>query len=335
MSGRRSRTRPNDPAAFDILDDLEGNKFASWVSAQSGLKAPHHNVDAPFSFAEAHAPGSIPPWLPLEPAKRFRTNKPLSPVDHEGHGRTFGVESDLGGLHKRAILALRRPVEPLQIDDLFSNSHQMKDFRRLWLVSLFLGYFGVDRFITGRYITGTLKLLTLGGLGLWWASDLFSIACGTAVDRGGHPFAGKRPHRLAAITASVLAVGVLTGAVAPQVAPYVESLKRETVRALTPPPPAPEWTAALPGSEGTGNGQTAELTVTGKHLRILAESEGLAYFHLQPVGGTIKGTMPAISLETASTKSVILDVEPGTYTVVVLAPSAKWKVMAEDLAPKR
>ena len=298
------------------------------------METPHLDVDAPFSFTDAHAPGSAPPWHPLKPAKGFRANKPLPAANHEGHRQALGVESDLSGLHKRAILALRRPAKPLDIDDLFAQAHVIGDFRRVWLVSLFLGFFGVDRFMTGRYVTGALKLLTLGGAGIWWAADLFALAAGSAVDGGGHPFGGKKSHRVIAFAISILAVGALTAAIAPQVAPYAESLKREAVRTVTLPAPAPEWKAALEGAEGSGNGQTPEIVVTGSQVRLLAEADGMAFFYFHPAGTSIDGTKPVISLQKAGTQNLILDVEPGTYMVSVLSPEANWKAAAEDLAPR-
>ncbi|OIO41357.1 hypothetical protein CO154_00585 [Candidatus Pacearchaeota archaeon CG_4_9_14_3_um_filter_31_7] len=44
------------------------------------------------------------------------------------------------------------------------------------LMSIFFGWIGVDRFIMGKVGTGILKLITLGGFGIWWLIDLILIA---------------------------------------------------------------------------------------------------------------------------------------------------------------
>lgn len=49
-----------------------------------------------------------------------------------------------------------------------------------WVVTLVLsiifGQLGVDRFIMGKIGTGILKLITVGGFGLWWLIDVILIA---------------------------------------------------------------------------------------------------------------------------------------------------------------
>lgn len=44
------------------------------------------------------------------------------------------------------------------------------------LMSLFFGTLGVDRFIMGHIGLGLLKLITGGGLGVWWLIDVILIA---------------------------------------------------------------------------------------------------------------------------------------------------------------
>ena len=46
------------------------------------------------------------------------------------------------------------------------------------LLSFLLGYLGVDRFYLGYYGMGVLKLLTLGGFGIWWLIDFIFIYTG-------------------------------------------------------------------------------------------------------------------------------------------------------------
>lgn len=62
-----------------------------------------------------------------------------------------------------------------------------------WVVALVLsilvGYVGADRFYLGRGGLGFLKLVTLGGGGLWWIIDIILIATRSARDGALRPVA--------------------------------------------------------------------------------------------------------------------------------------------------
>ncbi len=46
----------------------------------------------------------------------------------------------------------------------------------LLLLSIFLGGLGIDHFMTGKTVTGLLKLFTGGGFGVWTIIDVIMIA---------------------------------------------------------------------------------------------------------------------------------------------------------------
>ena len=54
-------------------------------------------------------------------------------------------------------------------------SADYKDPNTMLIISILLGGLGVDRFMLGQTGLGVAKLLTGGGLGIWWLIDLFSI----------------------------------------------------------------------------------------------------------------------------------------------------------------
>lgn len=49
-------------------------------------------------------------------------------------------------------------------------------------LSVFLGMWGVDRFYLGYITVGLVKLLTLGGIGMWWIIDIVLLLLGAMRD---------------------------------------------------------------------------------------------------------------------------------------------------------
>lgn len=53
------------------------------------------------------------------------------------------------------------------------------------ILSVLIGSLGIDRFYMGYVLLGILKLITLGGCGIWWIIDLILIATDNMKDADG------------------------------------------------------------------------------------------------------------------------------------------------------
>lgn len=89
-----------------------------------------------------------------------------------------------------------------------------KSFVVTWLLAMLLGWLGVDRFYLGKIGTGVLKLVTIGGCGIWALIDLIFVLVGATRDSLGRPLAGYQEHKRLAWIITIIwwVVGGISGA---------------------------------------------------------------------------------------------------------------------------
>ena len=100
---------------------------------------------------------------------------------------------------QRAGWSYGEPASRLMSSAGAASAQVFSNYRVLLLISAFLGIFGVDRFASGKVKTGVLKLITVGGWGVWWAVDYLTVLIGRWKDRD-----GNRIHALPSLKIKLL-----------------------------------------------------------------------------------------------------------------------------------
>ena len=89
---------------------------------------------------------------------------------------------------------------------------RQRHFLAVFFLSFMWGFTGVDRMYLGKWGTGFLKLITLGGFGIWVLIDLTMIMAGTMRDKQGREmlqFAEYKAFAYKTVLIFAVAIGLI------------------------------------------------------------------------------------------------------------------------------
>ncbi len=147
--------------------------------------------------------------------------------------------------------------DPLVMTVVDTGNPPAKHFLIAFFFSFMWGTFGVDRFYLGYIGSGMMKLVTLGGFGIWTAVDLITIMNGAMRDKWDRPLVEAEKYRLFARKvvrrfSYIVAIALLLLIVASSIALYylVTFVMNGGLQSLVPGLP-PELMNGIQGSSTT------------------------------------------------------------------------------------
>lgn len=130
-----------------------------------------------------------------------------------------------------------------------SQIKQPKSFMAAWLLALFLGFFGADRFYLGKTKSAIAKILTAGGFGIWYIIDLIVLLAGKTKDAEGQSLESSKGQRIGALVVTVLiTLFVIT---APREASNNDVPDNQEISVVSPTPSAEETVVTEPSASPT------------------------------------------------------------------------------------
>jgi hypothetical protein len=107
--------------------------------------------------------------------------------DHQLNIDELKMWAAAGKLNGQSVIVDRNGEhwQAKQVPGVFSN----KEWVIALVLSILVGTLGVDRFYLGKVGTGILKLITFGGLGIWYLVDIILIAIKKLDDKDGYRLA--------------------------------------------------------------------------------------------------------------------------------------------------
>lgn len=235
------------------------------------------------------------------------------------------------------------------------KSEGPKSFVVTWLLSLFLGCFGVDRFYLGKVGTGLLKLFTFGGFGVWALIDLVITLAGKQADKAGNSLAGYSKHKVVAVvvTLALLLVGgigggtaagsagkavVESGVAAPAVPEAKAPAENAAAEAAEKPAAAATWVEVVALS-GTADQASQVFALSGKETRMVYEFVGsdpdmaIGSIYLEKEGTDIMvdGGIPVVMATKPESNTTAIHKKAGNYFLDVKAANLEsWTVRIEE-----